>query len=213
MIWCARQEFDLRLFNWSILETIAEHLSTPALIMTESDVVLHKDFSRTLLTHSLQTRTIVTAFPAFLSPELSDELDPAAIRDGEPFRTWGRTWKDSLMGRSRYARRMMPLGMLGMALDRCSIRRQLSSTALAMGYEVLTALLEGRNRCSAPTMRALLRCTGIRYRRATYQARHAKLTERQMRIFVLAPVGETRWNAAIEVFDVRPVLQQRHRLN
>ncbi|MDW8075822.1 MAG: hypothetical protein RMK00_08645, partial [Bacteroidota bacterium] len=140
VLWCTRQELDQRLFHWSILEAIANHLTTPTLIMTESDVVLHREFSCTLLALSAQGRTIATAFPTFLSAELSNRLDEAAISNGEPFRTWGQTWKDSLIGRSRYARRIIPLGRLGIALDRCSIRRQLSSTALAMGYEVLTAL-------------------------------------------------------------------------
>lgn len=213
LLWCPIADSDEPMVNWSILETVAYSAQTGSVLITSSDVVAHRDFAGALLDLA-GTTAIATSFPVVLSPALSDRLDEPAIDAGEPFASWWRVLMDGIFGQTHRAARIIPSGRLGAALDRLSLGRQLSSSALAMTRQTLDQLLSVRHHGnSSSRLPALLASAGIRYQCATRHARHARLAETRPQIFALAPITESQWSTPpLGVLDVRPVLH-RHRLN
>ena len=209
-LWCPHSGDDAHV-NWRLFEMLMNTLETPVAIITESDVLLHREFGDSL-TQVVHTSVLATSFPSVLSPSISESLDERAISQGEPFRSWGRILRDSVFGQSRAALRIAPLGHIGRVFDRLYVRPVLSSSAVAIARSAIEKLLLLKSEHSWMDERALFTRAGITYRRLTHSARHARLTEVRSQIFALVP-PVTAWSSApLDVLTVRPVLQ-RHRLN
>ncbi|GIV50023.1 MAG: hypothetical protein KatS3mg038_0544 [Candidatus Kapaibacterium sp.] len=210
LVWCSQSSDDAQL-NWQLLETISATVETPLAVITESDVLLERSFAESLCTVAT-ANAIATSFSAVLSPQLSQSLDESAISSGEPFRSWWRVLRDSIVGQSRAALRIAPLRRIGDLLDRLAVRQILSSSGLAISRPVLDHLRALRAEHSWRSERELLSSAGIAYRRLTHTARHARLTETRSQIFALAPAIPAWSGAPLEVLTVRPIFH-RHRLN
>ncbi len=210
LVWCPQVTDEAQL-NWQLLETISATVETPLAVITESDILLERTFAETLCS-AVESNAIATSFGAVLSPLLSQSLDERAISNGEPFRSWWRVLRDSVVGQSRAALRIAPLGRLGRLLDRLAARHILSRSGLALSRSVLDHLRSLRGEHSWRSERELLLCAGIAYRRLTHTARHARLSETRSQIFALAPAVPAWSGAPLEVLTVRPIFH-RHRLN
>lgn len=209
-LWCPHSGDDVHL-NWKLLEMLSNMLETPVAIITESDVLLHREFGDSL-TRVVHPTVLATSFPTALSSSISESLDERAISQGEPFRSWVRVLRDSVFGQSRAALRIAPLGRIGRVFDRLSVRPVLSSSAVAIARSAIEQLLVLKSEHAWMDERALFSHAGLTYRRLTHSARHARLTEVRSRIFALVPTV-TAWSSApLDVLTVRPVLR-RHRLN
>jgi hypothetical protein len=210
LVWCPQGTDEAQL-NWQLLETISATLETPLAVVTESDILLERSFAESLC-NAAGSNAIATSFGAVLSPLLSQSLDERAISNGEPFRSWWRVLRDSVVGQSRAALRIAPLGRLGRLLDRLAVRHVLSRSGLALSRSVLDHLRALRGEHSWRSERELLSCAGVAYRRLTHTARHARLSETRSQIFALAPAVPAWSGAPLEVLTVRPIFH-RHRLN
>lgn len=210
LLWCSLAS-DAAQLNWQLLETISTRIETPYVVVTESDVLLEPSFAESLC-RAARTNAIATSFAAVLSPLLSQSLDERAISCGEPFRSWWRVLRDSVIGQSRAALRIAPFGRFGRMLDRLAVRHILSSSGLAISRPALDHLRALRVEHSWRSERELLLCAGIEYHRLTHTARHARLTETRSQIFALAPAEHAWSGAPLDVLTVRPIFH-RHRLN
>lgn len=210
-LWCLNSTQRNEVFNWSLLEVIQQHAKAPVVIVTESNILFEREFARTHI-ELAQPRTIVTGFPATLSPLLSATLDDSTLERGEPFRSWLSVVFDSIVGQSQHGLRLMPLP-LWKRVTEPFLRVELSSTSLSFQRETLERMLLLCQECVNLSLRKLLACAGIRYCRATHMARHVQLTELHSHVFVLAPVAESQWTSVpLPRLSIRPVLH-RHQLN
>lgn len=212
LVWCTDAMADERAVNWRILETVAGASSAEYIVLIGSDVVLHPVFSEALVRIASEDG-IATSFPMILSADLSNRLDEAAIAEGEPFSSIKRLAVECLLGKAHAVHRILPLGRLGIVLDRLALRQQLSMSAIGISCRTLERLLSARQWWDGKRVRKLLARAGIVYRRATHQAHHALLTEARPQIFALAPVVAPTWKpSSLGLLEVRPVLHH-HRLN
>lgn len=212
LVWCADAMTDERAVNWCILESVAGATTAEYIVFVGSDVVLHPAFVETLVRRAAEN-AIATSFPMILSPELSNQLSEVAVAKGEPFSSLGMLAVQRLLGKASAMHRILPLGPLGKVLDRLALRQHLSTSAIGISCHALERLLSARQWCDGASVRRLLSCAEIAYRRVTHQARHVLLTESRPQIFALAPVMAPEWKpSSLGLFEVRPVLR-RHQLN